>query len=1082
MAGTGTVSILFTDLADSTAQEAAAGSEAWDRIRDAHFTTLREAVKRHDGEVVKTIGDAIMAVFTSAINATAAAVAMQQGVATANRRDGRDLGLRIGISAGDAVEQDSDWFGLPVVEASRLCTVAHPGQIVVADIVRHLGRGRVTGSFESLGALTLKGIPEPVPASEIVWHEAANPVALPARLTGGVRSPFVGRRESRDALRKLWDAEVTEGRPSVVLVAGEPGIGKTRLAAELARAVHAEGATVLFGRCDEDLVVPYRPFVEALRQYVAAIPADELPTRLGAGARDLARLMPELRELIPGLAEPTRSDPESERLAVFEAVGDVLCRAAGVAPILVLLDDIHWADQQTLYLLRHLAREAERSRLLIVGTYRDTELGRTHPLAETLADLRRERLVERIALRGLAAEDVAEMASAWAGSSAPAALIAAVHDETEGNPFFVEEVLAHLAETGVVRAGDEGWADVSIAQLGIPEGIREVVGRRLSRLPDEVVEILSVGAVVGREFSIDILERCGVASSDAILHAVELATRAGLAREVPGAMGHFSFSHALVRQTLYDELSTVRRTRLHWTVGEALEGIDVGAAAFHLLGGALAGDVERAVRAAIRAADAASSKLALDEAIAWYERALTLLDQIGCDDTLLRYDVTFGLGAANNNGGWPEDSWRHFRTAIVVARALGDHARLVDAVTGFATFVRFGYDAELDDLLAEALDLVPAGAAELRLRLRAVAAMHHVMWFGRSSYQDEIDAVVAEAEAGGDGPTLVSAYETAAAACLGSPRVERGLLELQKMERVLGPDSPWVLRDVRLILRRTFVMALGDRAAVDAIAAEVGQLSRRRGPLRAYHLTLTNAVALLEGRFDDAKAGAVELRSIVSRTGVIDSDMTTQAQITAARMEQGRGSQIVEELTSVVDAIPTLVGWRAMAASLLAEAGELEHARRRVDAVRAEGVRDDWNQGLCLRWLGEAATHLEDVDLARELEPIIRPYSGQLWVAPNLVLVHGAADRTLGQMEMVQGRLDDAVSHFEAAAELERKIRGRALVARTELWLARALVARRADGDRVRASEVAQRVVDEAAAMGMALVEQQARDVLSSLT
>src|SRR5438445_9134334 len=330
----------------------------------------------------------------------------------------------------------------------------------------------------SVGALNLKGLPAPVSACEVTWEPLAEPsVPMPALLTGAGRI-FVGRDEELERLLRLWK-EAMAGERRVALLAGEPGIGKTRLAVELAGTVRESGGVVLAGRCDEDLGVPYQPFVEALRHYVTG--AEE--RRLGRYAGELARLLPDLAQLVGGLPELLRSDPETERYRLFDALAAWLSDVSAEAPVLLVLDDLHWAAKPTLLLLRHVLRFQEPLRLLVVATYRDSDIGRGHPMSDLLAELRRDGGVERLALSGLDTPDVAAFIEAAAGHSLDdeaQELPRVVWRETEGNPFFVAEVLRHLLESGAIEQRGGRWVlSAAVGELGIPEGVRDVVGRRL---------------------------------------------------------------------------------------------------------------------------------------------------------------------------------------------------------------------------------------------------------------------------------------------------------------------------------------------------------------------------------------------------------------------------------------------------------------------------------------------------------------------------------------------------------------------------------------------------------------------------
>ncbi|MGH9021568.1 MAG: ATP-binding protein, partial [Acidimicrobiia bacterium] len=483
--------------------------------------------------------------------------------------------VRIGISAGDVTLEDGDCFGTPVIEAARLCTEAAGGQILVTEVVRLLAGSGGGHEFVAVGALVLKGLPAPVPANEVTWEPLPALVPLPSLLAQAGRI-FVGREEELERLSRLWKGAVA-GERWAALLAGEPGIGKTRLAAELARAVYAEGAVVLAGRCDEDLGVPYQPFVEALRQYVAHAPA----ARLGRHGGELTRLVPELSQQVSGLAPPLRSDPETERYRLFDAVAAWLADVSADTPVLVVLDDLHWAAKPTLLLLRHVLHSPESLRLFFVVTYRDTDIGRGHPLTELLADLRKVQGVERFPLTGLDRAAVAAFIDRAAGhalSEEDETLPRAVWAETEGNPFFVAEVLRHISESGGVEHRDGLWVmNAPVEELGIPEGVRDVVGRRLSRLSETTNRALGLASIVGPEFDPAVVRAAGDLDEQTLFSSLDEAVGARILSEVPGTGARYRFAHALIRATLYDEITAARRVALHQRVAEALETIYAGA-------------------------------------------------------------------------------------------------------------------------------------------------------------------------------------------------------------------------------------------------------------------------------------------------------------------------------------------------------------------------------------------------------------------------------------------------------------------------------------------------------------------------
>ena len=589
MAGTtATITVLMTDLVGSTGL-LRHGPEAYDDIRRAHLAAVRQAIAPR-GTEVKSTGDGLMATFTSAADAVACGEAVQQAVARLRRHDPRSPEVRVGISCGEATAEDGDWYGPPVIEAARLCAEADGGQVLTSAVVAALVGTRGAHRFEPLGERTLKGFDQPTSVVAVGWSPEVAELPLPAATALSSSTCFVGREDELVRLLGAWK-EARAGRRRVFLLAGEPGVGKTRLAAEVARVAQDEGATVLWGRCDEELAVAYQPFSEALQTWSDS--ASDTERHLLLDDPDVIRLLPEADRRAPQGSTPLMSvsvDPEGERLRLFGAVAGFLRRLSADAPVALVLDDLHWATAPTLLLLRHLVRDPAPAPLLVIATYRDTDLDRSHPLADMLAGFRREPDVERVALGGLSESAVGEFVEATAGErldTAGAELASALHQQSEGNPFFVGQLLRHLVESGGLAEVDGRWrVTAPVDRLGIPEGIREVVGRRLSRLSDAANQTLRTAAVMGREFDLRTLAAVSDGSdADAVLDHVEKAVAAHLVDEVRVAPDRFSFSHALVRQTLLTELTAARQARLHRRIGEALAlqpGASAGSIARHL--------------------------------------------------------------------------------------------------------------------------------------------------------------------------------------------------------------------------------------------------------------------------------------------------------------------------------------------------------------------------------------------------------------------------------------------------------------------------------------------------------------------
>ncbi|MEO8689371.1 MAG: AAA family ATPase, partial [Solirubrobacteraceae bacterium] len=455
---------------------------------------------------------------------------------------------------------------------------------------------------------------------------APEPAPLPVPLATAVaRAAFVGRADHLAALQTAWESALEDDR-RLVLVAGEPGIGKSRLAAEFTRAAHADGAVVLYGRFDETGPGAYQPVMEMLRGWSGGAPLTGPAQRLGPRAADLAALLPELGAPNTPTAVPATGFNEAgtERQRLFDALAALLAELAAGAPLLLVFDDLHWADSPTVQLLRHLVRAPQPRRTMFLGTYRDAELDAGHPLPELIDSLRREDILTHVQLEGLEAGEVGELMQAHGAEVPSSDLVTAVHGETEGNPFFVEEILRHLRET---QGGLEG--EVDLEEAGVPEGVRAVTSRRIRRLPSSARDAVEVASVIGREFDFGLLEALGPLTGDDLVAALDEAVRARVLREVDGRVGRYAFAHALVRATLYDGLSGLRRARLHSRVGETIlalhqDDLDpwLPQLARHFARAAAVDGPARAIDFALAAGRRADRLLAWEEAAAHYRGAM----------------------------------------------------------------------------------------------------------------------------------------------------------------------------------------------------------------------------------------------------------------------------------------------------------------------------------------------------------------------------------------------------------------------------------------------------------------------------
>ena len=491
-----------------------------------------------------------------------------------------------------------------------------------------------------------------------------------ASVRAGSAGAFVGREDDLgELLAALADTRAGNGR--LVLVGGEPGIGKSRLAEEFSMRADERGAQVLAGRCWEAGGAPaYWPWVQSLRAYAREREPAELRAELGSGGADVAQLLPELRELYPTLAEPLAQSPDGARFRLFDSVATFLRNAARTRPIVLVLDDLHAADSPSLLLLEFLAGELDGSRLMILGAYRDTETGVGHPLSATLAEVARARSTRRLVLGGLSEAAVGRYIELATGVAAPESLVAALHRGTDGNPLFLTELASLLSDE---RLLDEG----AMERLPIPPGVHDAIGNRLRRLSPDCRSLLGLASGLGREFSLAALERVSPVRGGALLGFLDEARAASVIGAVPGAQGRLRFSHALVRDALYEQLGAARRTRLHAEIGEALVALyatdpepHLAEIAHHFFEAAPGGDRDRAITWAIRAGDRAIGLLAYEEAARLYGLALAALDSKPDADEPARCEVLLALGEAQARSGEMVIAKETFAAVAVVATRL----------------------------------------------------------------------------------------------------------------------------------------------------------------------------------------------------------------------------------------------------------------------------------------------------------------------------------------------------------------------------------------------------------------------------
>lgn len=877
--------------------------------------------------------------------------------------------------------------------------------------------------------------------------------------TSPSQGPLVGR-ELESALLREWWVSVGQGASGLLLVEGDPGIGKTRLVGELARSAEREQAIVLWGRCDEDPVAPFQPFAEALGRYFHAVPADRISRMPSWQLGELSRLVLRLREFATPY-EGDAGDPENNRFRFFEAVAATLSELSSNGSLLMVVDDLHFADQPSLLLLRHLLRNSEMVKLGIIGIYIDTEVPFGHPLRQALSDLRADRAAETVHLEGLNEAGVEELVRSW--PQVPAEVVPRLCKLTDGNPLFLEEMLGQLSERDAEHTG--GHSDPSVpADLEPPEAIRELVARRVSRLPEDVIYLLQAAAVAGQECEASVVAEAAELSPDQQLDAFDRAEESRLLRRVGGLVrDRYTFTHGLVRDAIYGELLRGRRVRYHHKIALATERVHsesisayVNELAHHYyMGSALAG-ADKAVSYCIAAGERALRLLAFEEAVSHLTRALEVAERFGDADQSALCDAVIALAEAQNRAGDTDSANENFARAAALARTIGDPERLAITALRAGPLSFLGvvdaHDEQIE-LLEEALVGLPGEDSHLRARVTAQLALVIVALTGvpgpgvlERALELSSDAV-AMARRLGDRLALGYALRSRINVLWGiDPAPERlaAATELGEIANDVGDQflalhgHMWRIREL---------LAQGD---VDAVRTELGRFDARdTGPVHplqgAWSLNIAAMMALLAGEFD--RAEALARRGMETAEGYNDLVLSFYGGTMVWTWWQRDEVAILEPMFQEVigqalEGYPIL---RTALALIHAEAGQPDRALAQLDALAQIGwdvVANDQTEGMSLALAAAACGVLgpRARDYAPPVYEQMRPYAGTAVVirAPATACM-GPADHYLGLLAAVSGDLALAEVHFEAAIRLANRMGAPPFEAAAQVELARTL-------------------------------------------
>ena len=889
----------------------------------------------------------------------------------------------------------------------------------------------------------------------ILDQDAALVLAIPAAPERVLpRRTFVGRERELAELVGALDAACA-GSGRLVLVAGEPGIGKSRLADRLLDEARSRGAGVMAGRSWEAGGAPaYWPWIQALRVHVRETEPEAIRAQLGGDAANLVQLLPELRELFGPLPDPPALEGEGARFHLFEAVSSFLRSAADGRPLVIVLDDLHAADEPSLLLLRFVGQEIGGAPVLLVGAYRDVDPTLREPLTTALAELVREPHTTQISLSGLTAADVARYVELSTGIEPAPGLVHAIHAETEGNALFMSETVQLLAAEGEVERAD--------AHIRIPPGVRAVIGKRVARLSAPCRALLVPASVMGREFGLEALAEVSELGPDELMEVLNEAMAERVLDDAPGAPGQVRFGHVLIRDTLYDELTAARRMQLHKEVGEALESVysadpepHLAELAQHFVVAAPLGTKEKAVDYARRAGNRAAHQLAFEEAARHYEIALTL-----ADGPLVRCELLLALGDADGRAGDAPASKRAFLEAAELAERSGLAEQLARAALGYGgrfAWARAMADPELVPLLERGLSVTDEQDVRTRVRLLArlaAAARDDATRERRAELGEEALRI---ARASGDPVALASAVEGHWIAVEGPDQHLRreGLAVGDELialgEQIGDKEKVFAGYDHRLHC----IWALADRSGVDASLETMETLvgDMRQRPQRWAVGTSHTMLALMEGRFEDAERLISETLALGRPAESWNALVSHRMALFVLRRAQGRLAEIEEVMRRSVREFPSLPRFPAALAHIYFELDREPEARAALETMLSRDLEHEYRDAewlFTISMLAAPCARLGDHAASERLYSMLLPYE-QLYAQAPVESVFGAVARGLGVLATALESFDDAERHFDTAIETERAMRAAPWLAHAQQDLAAMLVARGNAGDSQRA-------------------------------
>lgn len=1037
----GVAIVVFSDLVDSTALLASLGDDRMDDLRRSHVSDVASAVALGGGRVVKTLGDGVMSSFGSALGALRAAAAIQAAV---ERQDAEHGGIgiaaRIGVAAGEPIPDGDDLHGMAVVIASRLSSVAGTGEVLVQDLVQGLVASRDGVSLGPASEYELKGVPLPVRASELLWRELAPQVEddgdgrrgdkgraaihLPPALAAFADEPLIGRENEIEVLRE--EAAPRPGRRAV-LILGEPGIGKTRHAAAAAAEAHAGGAVVVLARCPPEAVVAFEPWVRAIGDLALAGDDAWRASLSRAAGPELAALVPELSERAT-VSDPVGADEvvaaEGARYRLFRGICSALAFAAGDAPLCVVLDDAHWCDPASAQALAHLLQSGP-ARILLLVTARDQEMGRRHPVAKALADLRRTGDLSEMRLSGLDAPGLAELVGARVGRAITPGLAESMRTRTGGNPFFAAELARDLDGRGALREEE------ALELAPVPTAVADLVEERLGRLDDGTERLLVAVAAIGPEAPVSLAARIAGLDAEDAERAVEEALSERLVDDVAAVERAIAFPHALVREALNAGTGDAARARLHLSIARALEqdGAEPAELARHYgLSVEIAGP-EPAIAAYRAAATAAAAAHDHEQAASHIRSVLSLLPE----DALAEHAVArLELGEQELLCADLVRARQSFRAAVETAREIDDAVTLARAALGFTGGdIGFGWEVGTDDPASAELlreGLAALGDSEPRLALRMTFRLVYLLVF--TDEYEEMAALARRAESlghrlGDPEAAVLARFTKLIGLFARSPDPSRVYYHFEEFFNDLEMAEECERED--LLFRAMQLSAYGNYvigriADCDRAVERMAEIAQRLGsPRFTWEVDLNRGMRLLD-RGD--REGGVEL---VRRAGDVVRRLRPDIHIAVSALgllttEWFFDNEIATS-RSLYEAMERVLPRGLIAAFVSFSAameGDLDTGRRKMwellNGAPESLRRPDGHMATAVWALALTATLTGDREAGARLRPMLEPLRPFL-ISPAPVIAFGQVPEWhLGRLELLAGRNEAAVEELRTAA------------------------------------------------------------------